>query len=159
MNQIQQYINAQIALNRAGRLAESDQLTLGVIIDKLEVIAKEQPERIANGREEAQVYYDFEYLFPTAINSWRGAYDELALDFVMSDYRIGGPEPMKVTAFLALMKQTVGEVFTGYKGGYYRMSKDTPVWVANYGNSGNTAVIDIVDEGYKVVIMTGYREY
>ena len=33
--------------------------------------------------DEAIVRYDFEYLFPTSIDSWRGSYDELALNFLI----------------------------------------------------------------------------
>jgi hypothetical protein len=101
------------------------------------------------------VYFDFEYFFPTTIDSWRGIYSELALDI---DSSRGGVKAMPVTKFSKMLKNTVGKTFTGYKGGEFVMGKHTPVWVANYGNSGNTAVIDIIDKEYKVIIMTGYRE-
>lgn len=155
----QKYVDEMMKSARAKSLAESDQLTVGEIIAKLEPIIENQKKRMADGkREEATVVYDFEYLFPTRIDSWRGIYAELALNFVDNDRGGSNEKEMTVTEFLEMMKSVIGKEFTGYKGGEYTMSESTPVWVANYGNSGNTAVIDIVDYGYKVVIITGYRE-
>jgi len=156
---LQTYIDNAVKASRAKSLANSDQLTVGEIILKLEPIVKRQKERIADGEtEEAIVRYDFEYLFPTSIDSWRGIYAELALNFVDSDVEGTKAKPMKVSEFLEMMKWVIGKEFTGYKGGKFTMSRHTPVWVANYGNAGNTAVIDIVDDGYQVLIITGYRE-
>jgi len=129
-------------------MANSNQLTLGELILKIEPIAKNQKES-----EEATVKYDFEYLFPTTISSWRGSYDELALNFEASGYR------MKVSDFLKMLKDCIGKTFTGYKGGEYKMHKGTPIWVANYSHSGNTAVIDVVDNGYEVILITGLCEF
>lgn len=145
---LQTFINNTIKEARAISLANSDQLTLGELILKLEPIVKNQKEG-----DEATVRYDFEYLFPTSINSWRGSYDELALDFETHG------EEMKVSEFLKMLKDCIGKTFTGYKGGEYLMHEGTPIWVANYSHSGNTAVIDVVDNGYVVLLITGYREF
>ena len=145
---LQTYIQNAVKASRANTLANSDQLTLGELILKLEPIVKNQKDG-----EEATVRYDFEYLFPTSINSWRGSYDELALNFETQ----GGE--MKVSEFLNMLKECIGKTFTGYKGGDFTMHKGTPIWVANYSHSGNTAVIDVVDNGYVVLLITGYREF
>jgi len=145
---LQTYIQNAVKASRANTLANSDQLTLGELILKLEPIVKNQKDG-----DEATVRYDFEYLFPTSIDSWRGSYDELALNFEMQG------EEMKVSEFLKMLKDCVGKTFTGYKGGDFVMHKGTPIWVANYSNSGNTAVIDVVDNGYVVLLITGYREF
>jgi len=128
------------------QIDKSEQLSLGEMILKLEPIVEKQKQRIAENKTEATVQYDFEYLYPTSINSWRGT-DE------------NGYKPMTVTEFLALLRGCVGKGFTGYKGGKFIMTKNTPVWVANFGNSGNTAVIDIIDNNYSVIIITGHREF
>lgn len=65
---------------------------------------------------------------------------------------------MTTSEFLKMLKETVGKEFTGYKGGEFTMDENTPIWVANYGNSGNTAVIDVIDEDYKIILVTGLRE-
>jgi len=145
---LQTYIQNAVKASRANTLANSDQLTLGELILKLEPIVNNQKEG-----EEATVSYDFEYLFPTSINSWRGSYDELALNFETQG------EKMKVSEFLKMLKECIGKTFTGYKGGDFTMHKGTPIWVANYSHSGNTAIIDVVDNGYVVILITGYREF
>ena len=149
---LQTYLDNAVKADRQKTLSASDQLTLGEMILKLEPIVKNQKPIIEKYEHEATVRYDFEYLFPTDIDSWRGIYAELALNFTSKG------EEMKVSAFLKMLKDTVGKTFTGYKGGDFRMNKHTPIWVANYGNSGNTAVIDIVDNEYNVILITGYRE-
>ena len=53
----------------------------------------------------------------------------------------------------------MSQEFTGWKGGEFTMSKRTPVWVSNSGVASNSAVIEIVDDGYQVIIMTGYRKF
>ena len=145
---LQTYIQKAVKASRENTLSNSDQLTLGELISKLEPIVKNQ-----KSDNEATVRYDFEYLFPTSIYSWRGSYDELALDFETQG------EEMKVSDFLKMLKNCIGETFTGYKGGEYLMHEGTPIWVANYSHSGNTAVIDVVDNGYFVLLITGYREF
>jgi len=145
---LQTYIQNAVKASRANTLANSDQLTLGELILKLEPIVKNQKDG-----EEATVRYDFEYLFPTSIDSWRGSYDELALNFETQG------EEMKVSEFLNMLKECIGKTFTGYKGGDFTMHKGTPIWVANHSHSGNTAVIDVIDNGYIVLLITGYREF
>ena len=145
---LQTYIQNAVKASRANTLANSDQLTLGELILKLEPIVKNQKEG-----DEATVRYDFEYLFPTSIDSWRGSYDELALNFETQG------EEMKVSEFLKMLKECIGKTFTGYKGGDFTMHKGTPIWVANYSHSGNTAVIEVVDNGYVILLITGYREF
>jgi hypothetical protein len=146
---LQTYIDNAVKASRANTLANSDQLTLGELILKTEIILKDLKGR----NEEATVRYDFEYLFPTSIDSWRGSYNELALN-----YKSEGEE-MSVSDFLQMLKDCIGKTFTGYKGGEYKMNRLTPVWVANYGRSGNTAVIDVVDAGWFVMLVTGYRQF
>lgn len=154
----QELLDAIISAKRQESLKNSDQLTVGAIIQKLEPIVAIQKDRIEGGRSEAEVYYDFEYLYPTRIDSWRGSYSELALNYTSS--RISeNSAPMKVTQFYEMMKGVVGKEFDGYKGGEFLMTLFTPVWVANNGNSGSTAVVDIIDRGYNVIIVTGFREY
>ncbi len=155
---LQDYLQNQLQTERASRFGQSDQLSLGELIAKLEPIVKLQPARIKEWDREAVVVYDFEYLFPTEFRSWRGSYAELALGF--ADYRRQPPAaPMPVTEFLAMCQKTVGATFHGYKGGDYLMGKNTPVWVANWGNSGNTALVEVVDDDSQVILMTGWREF
>lgn len=146
---IQTYINKAMKADRALAMANSDQLTLGEILSKCEAIAKND----RGDKDEPCVQFDFEHLYPTDIDSWRGSYDELSLSFS------SGFGEMKLSAFIELLTSAVGKEFTGWKGGEYIMNRHTPVWVANPGNSGNTAVVEVVDQGYVVTLMTAYREF
>lgn len=143
---IQKIMDNAVKAKRAESFKDSTQLTLGEIISKLEAI----PER---EDDEATVCFDFEYLRPTSLDSWRGSYNELALGF--SD---DGQEP-KLSDFIKHLKDAVGKEYEGYKGGEYTMSRHTPVWVANHGNAGSTSIVDILNNGYEVILITGRTEY
>ena len=69
-------------------------------------------------------------LIPTEFDSYRGYYDQLALN-----YDINGS--CTVEKLLKLAKQSVKKTFIGYKGGNFLMTKNTPVWISNYGNTSN----------------------
>lgn len=144
------YLKNATTAARQETLKNSDQLTLGELILKLKHIKQRKH------NPEPMVVYDFCGLFPTNILSWRGAYDELALNFIDLDEVI---KPMKLSDFIDMLLLADGGIFAGYKGGEFVMSKHTPVWVANWGNVGSTAVVDVVDDGYQVILITGYREY
>lgn len=140
---LQTYLDNMMKASRADTLAASSQLTIGELILKLETVPKRE------GDEEQRVVFDFEYLYPDGLDSWRGNYCELALSFDSKG------QAMKLGEFISLLKSAIGKTYTGYKGGDFVMSKHTPIWVANYGNSGNTAVIEVVDNGYEVILITG----
>lgn len=148
MLDLQTYLSNAVAAERRKTFEKSDQLSLGEIISKCEAIA-EKNHKLSDGSE-ITVRFDFEYLRPDHIGSWRGIYAELALGFVSED-------EIKLSEFLTLLKEADGKTFEGYKGGDFTMSRHTPVWVANYGNSGNTAVVDVVDAEYEVILITAYR--
>lgn len=155
---LQEQINNYRYARRKETLKKSDQLTLGKLISKIEPIVANQKAIIKKYDKEAFVQYDFEYLFPTEIDSWRGSYNELALNYTSEDIKPKA-KPFTVTKFLKMLKDTIGKEFTGYKGGEYIMEEDTPIWVANYGNSGNTAVVDVLDNEYSVILITGLRDF
>jgi hypothetical protein len=151
-----------VKAGRLQRLNNSDQLTLGELMLKLEALLPNQEAIAKKYGQEANVVFDFEYAIPTGLGSWRGSYDELAINFNFRGYEYFGgkkPEEMSLSKFIKILKDTLGKEFTGWKGGEFVMGKTTPLWVANDGNSGNTAVIDVLDNEYEVVLVTGRREY
>jgi hypothetical protein len=105
--------------------------------------------------------------YPTGLSSWRGSYAELALNFSFVGYgmpgyiKTDGPDlkELTVTEFLAILKSAIGKTYTGWKGGDFVMGKNTPIWVANDGNSGNTAVIGVRDDEYAIILETAHTEY
>jgi len=65
-------------------------------------------------------------------HSYRGYYDDLAFE----------PKGKKTTAakLLAECKGAMGKVFVGYKGGDFVMGELTPVWIAEYGSTGEKII-------------------
>lgn len=111
-------------------------MRLGEIIDAM-----------SSAKADADVEYDFGGLGVDGVDSYRGYYSDLALSFVDGDGMKAGP-------LLEVLRAADGKVYTGYKGGDYRMDRDTPVWVANYGRSHGVAVVGVEDQGWRVLIRT-----
>ena len=127
----------------------SPQLTLGELILKLSVVQDKT----------LPVIFDVKKYHPEGVESWRGSYCELAIN-----YRDKGTPP-QVKNFLKLLEETIGKTFVGYKDDDFLMGKITPVWVANYGESqgfrteAETAVVDVLEQIGSVVIKTETMEY
>jgi len=147
---LQTILDNAVKVDRAERMKTSPQLTLGEMILKLESVKN----------KDLPVVFDVKPYRPVNIDSWHGSYNELALKYVGNESRA-----FTVTELLRLLKSVIGRTLTGYKGGEYLMGKTTPVWVANYGESGGfreedyTAVVDILETGTEVIIKTEALEY
>lgn len=149
---LQAMLDNAVAADRAKRMAHSDQLTLGEIVAKLSAVSDKTK----------LVRLDFGSAVPVSLDSWRGIYAELALEF---DEESPAPTSQWL---LDLCRETIGKTLTGYKGGDYFMSRHTPVWVSNYGVSevpnyrgqggASVAVIDVVEADDGVLIVTAERE-
>lgn len=112
-------------------------MTLGELIDALK--RKDAAMAIA---------FDFVHFVPQGIDSYRGYYDQLALGYGHGD--------TIVASVLQTCEDAVGKKFTGYKGGDYVMGRETPVWVANYGEAGGTAIVDVKDHDWRITLETAY---
>lgn len=137
---------------RSDTLKSSPQMTLGEAIAVLEnsKLTYESDGKV----KEKTVYFDFEYLFPTGLDSWRGSYAELAIEFDWADRSDNDKQPPTGKEFLKWLKEAVGKTYTGYKGGDFTMGKTTPLWVANYGNSGETGLVAIDVKDYGITLRT-----
>lgn len=152
---LQTAITNAVKSSRNERMKTSSQLTVGELLIKLEAIPNDQ-------KEERQVIFAFEYAFPTGLASWRGNYYELAFtfDFPKYDSEKGSyTQAPTLSEVISWLKDCIGKQYTGYKGGEFIMEENTPLWVANYGNSGNTGVVDISFDDYEVVLKTDIFEY
>ena len=139
---LQEMVNNKLKADRADSMKTSEQLTLGELILLLERVDGEHTVR-----------FDYGYFYPTCLSSWRGVYSEIAIE-----YSKDGEYP-DVQWFLKELKSALGKTFEGYKGGDFVMGKTTPLWVSNYGESNNTAVIGIQVLGWGVVVInTKYIE-
>ena len=63
--------------------------------------------------------------------SYRGYYSELGLNPCGQ---------AKASEMLEVLENSLGEVFTGYKGGEYEMNESTECYLANYGECGDQIV-------------------
>lgn len=149
----QEVFDSMIRSDREERMKTSSQLMLGELILKLEAI----------GNKDLPVIFDNGKYCPTDLDSWRGSYAELALEY---QYTEG--EELTLAAFLKMLKEAIGKTYNGYKGGDFIMGKNTPIWVAHYGTSigfkenedgDYQAVVDTLEKEGCVVIVTELLEY
>lgn len=162
--------NAFISV-RNEELKNSPQLLLGEMILKLEAVNdKTKP-----------LFIDLLDKRPKGIDSWRGSYRELSIrtedfgsyntDKVTYESEYGnsyeqkeiGKENPTVADWLEVLKEAIGKTFVGYKGGDYLMGKNTPVWLAEYGNSSfeiekdkfkNVYFVDVKEKDDRVYLIT-----
>jgi len=91
---------------------KTKQMTLGELIMSLEGVKdKSNKSMVFNG-----------CLRPSEPHSYRGYYEELAFSYEILDCYYS------VSEFLKVCKACVGKTFTGWRGGDYKMTKNTPVW-------------------------------
>lgn len=114
--------------------------TLGSVIEALKQCDQDE-----------DVRFDFCYLRPTTVHSYRGHYDHLALGWSAESASPKEHWP-KVSAVLAELQKAVGSTFEGYKGGQYVMGLSTPIWVDNRHDASGTAIVSVdADSGYVVL--------
>jgi len=65
-------------------------------------------------------------------HSYRGYYSDLAFE--------QEPGDISSKTLLATCKKLIGRVFVGYKGGRYKMTHTTPLWIANRGVCGRPLI-------------------
>lgn len=115
-----------------------EQLNLGQLICKLKKC-----------KSDAKVRFDFGGFVPDGLDSYRGYYNQLALGFCED-------KEVTVAELLLEARATLGKSFSGYKGGDYVMDHGTSLWVSNYGQAHDTAIVGVTDCGWHVVINTAY---
>ena len=94
-------------------------MTLGELIDRLESV-------------DPDTHVPMGFSFP---HSYRGYYNELAFE-PAANTTIG--------QMLFLARGCIDYVFTGHKGGEFKMTLNTPVWLAYSGSSANSEMIGTV---------------
>lgn len=112
---------------------------------------------LANCKPDAKVRINFgSPTLPTGIESWRGSYDEASMTFGPSHIT---DEEIDATGVIAMIDDAMSKTHYGYKGGEYTFDRDTRVWIAEHGWSGNCSIDRVIDEGWCVIIQPGYGEY
>lgn len=135
-------IQRQVKSARKAEFEASGQMALGDLIDALAMLQADLP----------VVFGEAEDATPVGFDSYRGYYDELALEWVMGD-------PISVKTLREMAESADGSTFTGYKGGEYSMDRSTPMWVSNYGESSGVMLVGILDDGDRIVLETREEEF
>ena len=154
--EMQDYLTNLVQQARDKSFANSPQLSLGELIAEIEKCGTQKD----NG-EDKEICYDFGTAIPTDLDSYRGSYNELALGYKLTGYDNDAKHltELKAKDLLQHLKDGIGKKYTGWKGGEYTMSEDTPVWVANSGNAGSTAIVGILNDGWRLIILTAYVKF
>lgn len=116
-----------------------DVMTLGELIARLEALP-----------QGAETRLDFYSLPPAGLCSYRGYYEMLAIK--------SGVRARTVAQVLADARAALGATFEGYKGGQYRMTRSTPIWVSNYGDASDQALQSIEMRDGVAVFVSEERE-
>lgn len=112
--------------------------TLGALIDALY--------KLPAGK---LVRFDFCDIGTATVHSYRGYYDHLAIGWKEDSWH-------DVRELYDSLKAAVGQTYQGYKGGIYKMDRDTPVWVSNYGRNSRMGIVGLsVDDDF-VTLTTTY---
>lgn len=107
---------------------ESENYNLGNLIDDLEKYPKYANVEIAPF-----------CLYPTGLTSYRGYYSDLAITYSDSGKTLNCGE------LLSICKKAVDKEFYGYKGGEFKMSRKTVVWLAPYGRTTDVILTGVKD--------------
>lgn len=114
----------------------AEQMTLGKFIEALKALPADLLIAYDVGRS------------PGEPDSFRGYYEQLAFGYSYDTRRT-------VCDVLRLAENAMGETFKGYKGGYFVMHEDTPLWAASYGiSSDGRRIVGVERSGPVVIVLT-----
>jgi hypothetical protein len=118
-----------------------EHMTVGKMIEVLSV-----------QEDKTEVYFDFCLVNPTGLSSYRGYYEDVAIGWSED------ADSMTAKQLLEAFKAANGKTQQGYKGGTYTVNDDTAVWVANWGRTGDTAVVGTTHTGWSLIINTAQTD-
>lgn len=84
---------------------------------------------------------------PGNVDSYRGYYSQLFIDFTASDERT-------VKSLLKNLRKAMGSTFEGYKGGDYTMGAHTGIFVDQHGMCEQIAACAVISQDGLTVILT-----
>lgn len=94
----------------------------------------------------AKVYIFGEICLDGDIRSYRGYYDHLALGYCLDQW--DNEDAITVKNLRDQLKNAVGKNYEGYKGGTFTMGPHTPVWIANYGQTYGSVIVNVQEPRY-----------
>ena len=102
------------------------QLTLGVLIKRLETATPDLQVQCSNGAMLGE------------LSSYRGYYSDLAFEPTKEQTTVG--------KLLADCKKVLDTTLQGYKGGDFVMGSDTPLWLSPWGDCSDIALMDVMEK-------------
>ena len=109
-------------------------------------------EAIRKAPPKADVQFDFCYLRPTVVRSYRGYFDHCALGW--SDKSLPDRHWPSAFSVATELEKAIGNTYQGWKGGYFQMSGETPLWVDQPEDCSGTAIVGVRRERDTVIIET-----
>lgn len=93
------------------------------------------------GREESAVFLvgTLPVQLDGTISSWRGDYYQVALGYVL--YGTLNKKPVLVKDLISMLKNRIGKLQQGWKGGMFPVTESTEVWLDNPGDCCNHAIV------------------
>jgi len=106
------------------------------------------------GQGHIPVVFELSDVVPMDFLSWRGDYSQIAIS-----YGISTPNnTMTASKFLYMLRSIEETPYFGFKGGEYFFNNETPVWVDNWGEDTNTALVGVMNLGSKILLETRFLE-
>ena len=116
---------------------ENCQLNLQGLIEELEKLPDEAKKGIVEVDMDG---FDDIYVYATDIDSYRGYYSDLQIEY-SQDIK----EALTTEELIKKLKKAIGKTFYGYKGGEFEMHVGTVVWLSNYWKTSNRQVIGVIN--------------
>ena len=142
---------------QAIRVAEQAALLMRATRSQYHLTLGEAISQLSSCAPDIHIAFDFNGRGPRKAMSYRGYYEDLAFDW-MDDDDPEDPAPGvgMCGPWLSACRAALGKTFQGYKGGDYVMTAETPLWVAQRGETGR-AMLGIQNKGtdrWNLVIIT-----
>ena len=106
------------------------------------------------------IRYDFGK-YPGDADSYRGYYEQLALDVLTPGDTVGSKPPPTVGQVLRDLSGAIRMPYTGYKGGEYTMNRATQLWASEWGEASGLGIVGIREHDTHVELVTAqlHRDY
>lgn len=127
-------------------LSMCKQLSIGELIQDLK-------KRMFTDRDkEKTVVFDFGFFRPGRIQSWKGDFEHLAIDYTDEG-------EVSLWVFIEMLDTLLGDTMENHGGGRFTIEDTTPLWVAKPGDVGKTAVVGTLEDDDRVFIVTAWKDY
>lgn len=107
-------------------------------------------------KPEARVVFGFARCVPTSVDSWRGIYAEPALGWAAGGHNGNVKEYPTVASLISELEDSIGEEYSGWKGGEYYYDGNETLHIDNPGDYTNTEItqVEVSEWGGEVIIHT-----